>query len=343
MTARKLPNFFLARCCRIIFALSLLISGCGEAKDMVELAIDGPGRKQIDTSRMGVNNFFVDREFGSINDQYFEIKNVLRLRHIRVLFAWTTDVQPSPSVAPNYSFFDNIIAGAPAGVDILIVLAHTPSWMTNSANWIDGNPRKTWVEKWLKPTVRRYANASRVVGFEVWNEPDLTVLPSDAVLGLEDPANYFELLSDSAPFIRTTARGKKVVLAATRSIQQNFPNNLNYNRALRDYGATNFVDVWNIHYYGTSFESVITNSGVSSFLNSIGRPIWVTESGKTGPNSQLAYVETAWPYLDEKISGIERFYYYQFGETTPIEQNYGLRTTDASFPVSDLYVYLRDR
>jgi hypothetical protein len=77
-------------------------------------------------------------------------------------------------------------------------------------------------------------------------------------------------------------------------------------------------------------------------LNSIQKPIWLTESGEQGPNNQLAYVETAWPFLSDKVSGIQRFYYFEYGSTVPAEQNFGLRTTDSNFPVSDLYINLRD-
>lgn len=336
--AGKLRHSFLG----FILINSLLLCACGDATDLLDLALDPPGRKPIDTTRMGVNNFFIDPEFGTISEQFLEIRDTLGLRHIRVLFAWTTDVQPTPTSTPNYGLFDNIIAAIPPGVDITVVLAHTPSWIVNPSNWVSNNPRITWVEQWLRPTVARYANVAGIAGFEVWNEPDLTVVASDSALDLEDPDNYLELLLFGSRAIRELAPGKLVIIAATQSIQQNFPTNLDYNKRLADLGAAALVDVWNIHYYSTSFESVITSSGVQDFLNGLGMPIWITESGEQGPNNQLAYVETAWPFLREKVPAIDRIYYYQFGETTPVEQNFGLRTTDPVFPVSDLYVFLRD-
>ena len=334
-----------------LFLLSLLVPvflGCSSddvdsIDDVIDVTLDPPERRPIDPSIMGVNNFFVNREFGSIAEQFREIRSTLGLRYVRVLFAWTDAVQPTPSDEPDYSFYDDIIGSIPAGIEVDIVLAHTPSWMAQPANWVEGNPRLTWVRNWLLPTVERYAGAPGVSSWEVWNEPDTLFVDSDAALELSQPANYIELLAYANDVIRNEAPGTQIVLAATRSIQQNFPGNLNYNRSLRNFGAEDLVDIWNVHYYGEQFERVVQGGGVASFLNSIRLPIWITESGETGPNEQLSYVETAWPFLQDEIAGIERFYYYEFGSANAVQDNYGLRTTDPAFPVSDLYIHLRDR
>jgi hypothetical protein len=113
---------------------------------------------------------------------------------------------------------------------------------------------------------------------------------------------------------------------------------------LRDLGAADLVDVWNIHYYSRSFERVVQSNGIADFLNGLGKPVWITESGETGPTNQLDYAQTVWPFLRKEIPSIDRIYYYQFGETVlPVENNFGLRTTDPSFPVSDLYLRLQER
>ena len=325
--------------------LSLLLiqlsSACtSDGDELLELALDPPSRKSIDRSRTGVNNFFVNSEFGSIQSQYSEIRNTLGLRYVRVLFAWTNAVQPSPNAAPDYNFFDNILANIPSGVDVLITVVHTPDWMNDPANWIDGDPRKTWVDLWLRPTVARYAATPGVLAWQIWNEPDNTVVPSDIVLDLEDPANYFELLSMGSSVVRALDPSRLVLNAATRSIQQGGGGNLNYNKILQELGAESLVDIWAIHYYGEQFEQVVRGGGVADFVNSLSRPVWVTESGEVGPDRQRAYVETVWPFLDEKMPGrIERFYYYQFGETGAPENNFGLKMNGPVF-ISDLYAFL---
>ena len=331
---------------RILAMLLLTLcaySGCGsDAEELLDLAKDPPERKPINRSLTGVNNFFVNSEFGTISAQFEEIRDSLGLHMVRVLFAWDDNVQPSAGASPNYSFFDDIVEQIPSNVDVVVVLAHTPSWMTNSSNWIDGNPRKTWVERWVRPTVARYAGRRGIVGWEVWNEPDLTVVASDAALGLETAQNYFELLNLAAPVIRNLDPTRLVVIAATQSIQQKYSAPLDYNRVLRDLGAENLVDVWNIHYYGEQYENVVRNNGVAEFLNSLSTPIWVTESATQGVNNQLAYAERTWGFLRDEIPGIDRIYWYEFSSRSPVESTFGLRTTNQAFPVSDLYVHLRD-
>ena len=332
---------------RTLVGLLLLLASIGgigcDAQDLLDVALDPPKRKPIDTSIVGVNNFFVLDEFGSIEDQFLEIRDKLGIKFVRILFAWTDGVQSGPNAPLNYSFYDRIVESIPPGMDVVIVLAHTPTWITNPANWIENNPRITFALEWVRPTVRRYANNPRIIGWELWNEPDLTVVASDAALEVTIPEKYAELIAYSTNEVRRGDPGKLVVMGATRSIQQQFPTTLRFNKTLKDLGLEDMVDVWNVHYYGSNYESVVTTNGIRDFLNSLKIPIWITESGEQGPNKQLAYVETAWPFLKEKIPGIARFYYYEFASNAPIDQNYGLRTGDPALPVSDLYVYLRDR
>src|SRR5262249_11399576 len=152
---------------------------------------DQPGREDIDRSKLGVNNFFLNSEqFGSIPDQYSDITQTLKIRFVRILIAWTDGVQGSPGVSLNLGFADAILDNIPAGTDVLVVLSHTPNWMSDSSNWIDGDPRKTFVEKFVRPVVSRYAGHRGIVGWEVFNEPDLLTVPSDSSLGLDDPDNY---------------------------------------------------------------------------------------------------------------------------------------------------------
>lgn len=330
---------------RLILPLLLLGSlvACSsetdELLDLADLALDPPERQTIETSRLGVNAFFNKEGLGSTADQFLEIRDTLNLGSIRALFAWTTDTQPSPEAAIDYGFSDEIVASIPSGIDVLITIAHTPDWMTDSNNWIDGDPIGTWIERWLRPTVARYAGNPSVVGWQVFNEPDHLLVASDVSLGLTDAARYVELLTRSAEVIRSLDPGKLVVLAATRSIQQDGGNNLDYNKDLREFGAESLVDVWAIHYYGEQFERVIRNNGVSEFLNGLSKPIWITESGEMGLDNQLQYVETAWPFLRSEIRGLDRIYYYRFGENDAPETTFALKNTSG---LSNLYIRLRD-
>jgi hypothetical protein len=309
--------------------------------DGIDLA-QGVPRKQITRSKTGVNAFFNQAEFGTIEQQYREITQTLGIKHLRVLIDWNDQVQPTPSARPNLGLADDVLRSAPAGVDLLLILTNVPSWMANRANWIDGNPRTTFVRRWVEPIVARYGSNPAVVGFQIWNEPNFPGRFDNSVLQLEnDPANFVELVAQAHAAAKRIAPQKLVVNGATTAINQNFPNTLNYNRGMRDAGILSFTDKFAMHYYGRQYENVIRDNGVQDFLRSIPLPVWVTESGAQGIGEQLKYVEQTWPFLDDRTAGIERFYYYQMYERTPPQTTYALRNGSAQTPLSDLYVWLR--
>lgn len=301
-------------------------------------------RKQIDTSIMGVNAFANDSRFGTIGDQFQEVKNTLRLKYVRVLFAWDDNVQPSPSAAPNFSFYDDIASNLPRGTQAIVVLTGVPSWMNNSQNWVGASPRTTFVKKWVRKVAARYYRNSAIKAYQIWNEPNDSGNAHNELMGIQDsPANYVEMLKQSRKVIRKQKRIKSVVNAATTAINQGYPRALDYNNEMLAAGAENFVDAWAIHYYGSQYENVLRPGGVEDSLTSVTKPIWVTESGAKGINSQLEYVERTWPFLKARIPGIARFYLYQFTDATDAEETYGLKNLTEGFSISDLYIYLRDR
>lgn len=326
----------------VLVAVCCLACNSSDVKEAIDVA-DGVPRKTIDTDSLGVNAFANDGRFGSPVAQFNEVRSTLRLRFVRILVQWDSNAQPSKNSAPNFSFFDSLMAALPEGLDALLVVTGTPAWMSDADNWTGGDPRRTFVEEWLRPVVQRYGGNSRVIGFQIWNEPNQDS-QANRNLGLyESGATYVELLKISHSELRSIAPAKLVVTAATTAINQNYPESLNYNRAMRDAGAQDFSDVWAIHYYGKQYENLIRPGGVRDFANGLSQPIWVTESGAQGVNKQLAYGEEVWPYLQEKIPGIQRIYQYQFTDANPPESTYGLRNLSATAALSDLYVWLRDR
>lgn len=300
-------------------------------------------REQIDTNTMGVNAFANDLRFGDVRSQLREVKETLGLNHIRVLLHWNDQIQPRKRDRPQFGFYDQIIRSIPRGVDALIIINGLPSWMHDEQNWIDGNPRKTFVKKWARKVIRRYKRKRKVIGFQIWNEPNDSTNINNQVLGMDtSPENYVDLLRRSRKVTRRFARRKLVVGAATTSISQNFPETLDYNRELAALGAQELMDIWAIHYYSIRLETFFLG-GVGDFLDSVTRPIWVTESGEKGTTTQLEYVEQLWPFLSDQIPGIERFYYYRFTEDAPADVTFGLRNLTPGQELSDLYIHLRDR
>lgn len=328
-------------------ALVVVLSACNSSsvKDAIDVA-DGVPRKTINTEMLGANAFANDGRFGSISSQFRDVRDTLGLEEIRILFGWDDNVQPTPQSALNFSFYDDLVAKLPPGVRALIVVRGVPSWVSNPSNWVDGNPRTTFIEDFVRPCVQRYGSDSQVVGFQIWNEPNMpsSSNPDNGLLDLElSPVNYVEMLARAFSIVQDLAPSKLVVSAATTAINQNYPATLNYNKDMLAAGAEDFLDVWGVHYYGKQYENVIRSGGVQDFLNGLTRQIWITESGAQGVNSQLAYGEEVWPFLMERVPGIARIYVYQYTEATPADVSYGLRTLDPSFPVSDLYIHLRER
>ncbi|NMC64421.1 MAG: cellulase family glycosylhydrolase [SAR324 cluster bacterium] len=329
----------------LIFILCIfLLNSCNSShlEDAIGLA-QGIPRKTIDTNLMGVNAFMNDSRFSSPRAQFQELRDILRLKYVRMLVNWNDGVQASPEAQPDFSWSDSVIGDIPEGIDALIIINGLPSWMSDSSYWINGNPRKTFIERWFKPIVARYSNNPHIVGWQVWNEPNMQSNPENALLGFNNPENYVEMLGLAYSVAKDLSPSKLVINAATTAINQNFPETRDYNRAMRDAGADNFVDVWAIHYYGKQFENIVREGGVADFCNGLNKEIWITESGAMGVNEQLAYVEQAWPYLSEKIDRLGRIYYYQFTEASSPESTYGLRNLSSTASLSDLYIWLRDR
>jgi hypothetical protein len=301
-------------------------------------------RKTIPYNILGINAFANEPQFGTIRSQYREVKSTLGIRKVRILMAWNDQVQPSPSVEPTFVFYDDLVSALPSGVEALLILTDVPSWMNDSRNWIGGNPRRTFVEKWVTKVVARYARRSRVGGFQIWNEPNNPDFAENNTLDvLTKPDNYVELLALAHTAAKSIAPRKKVINGATTAIAQNYPNTLNYNKAILNAGALAFTDAFAIHYYGKNIERVLLAGGVADVLKQVTKPIWVTESGAQGINKQREHAERIFPFLTSKIPSIARIYLYQFTESSPASSTYGLRNLTPGFSISDLYILLRDR
>ncbi len=332
----------------ISFFTSLTLTSCNssdvkDAIDDVQDVVDVK-RKPIDTTRLGTNAFVNDTRFGSITSQFREVRDVIRLKYVRVLMRWDDAVQGSPTSEPNFSFYDSIVNELPEGLDAIVVLTGVPRWMSSSSNWVTGDPRVTFVERWVRKVVDRYKGNPRISGFEIWNEPNMVSDNENSILRLSSsPENYVEMLARAYSVVKDIAPGKKVIMAATTAINQNFPDTFRYNKAMRDAGVLNFTDVFNIHYYGRQFENVVRDGGIQDFLNGLGKGIYITETGSQGPSGQLKYGEEVWPFLMEKVPSIQRVYQYQFTDSAPAESSYGMRLLSGPSPFSDLYVFLRDR
>lgn len=299
-------------------------------------------RKDIRKADTGLNAFFNDQRFGTIAQQMKEVRSTLGIRTIRILLAWNDDVQPTPTSPVNFSFYDDIMRSVPRGTRVLVILTGVPSWMSRSANWDREGIHATVVRRWVRPVVRRYRARSSVFGWQLWNEPNDKNNSQNELLGFVDhPEQYVSFLNRAATAVRRLHRTQKIVSAATTAINQNYPETLDYNRGLIASGISSRISVFAFHYYGTQIERVLIPDGVADFLNSVRRPLWMTESGRQGFEGQRDYVLRLWPFLRENIRGIRLMFYYQFTEGTDAQASYGLRNIDRNNGYSDLYYYLK--
>jgi hypothetical protein len=301
-------------------------------------------RRPLPYSLLAINAFVNEPRFGSIRSQFREVNSTLGIKKVRVLLVWNDQAQPTPDATPSFGFSDQILNSLPVGTEALVIITGVPSWMKNSKNWIGGNPRATFAELWVKKVVSRYAKKGRVTAFQIWNEPNNPDFKENVTLDvLTKPENYVELLALSYNAVKSVAPRKLVVSGATTAIAQNFPATLNYNKSMVKAGALSFADIYAIHYYGKSIERVLLPGGVAEFVNSLTKPVWVTETGAQGVNKQLEYAERIFAFLKAKMPRIARIYIYQFTESTPAATTYGLRNATPGASVSDLYINLRNR
>ncbi len=323
----------------LVFTLILLVFGACLDKEKIESVLKDPPRKELPRSKLGINAFFNDSRFGTIKNQADDVTKNLKFKKIRVLLRWDDKSHPSPKVSPNFTFLDSILREISKNVDIILVTTGLPSWMSDRKNWIQDNPRVSFITYWLDPLLEYVKRAPLIKAVQVWNEPNDKSLTENAVMGFKSPSNYYELLAYSRDLFNSKRVNKALVNAATTAINQNSNNALEYNKDLISLGAHRLVDKWAVHIYGSQFEKFFVKGGIKDVLSRVRKPILVTESGARGINKQLEYGERVWPFLVENLRNLEVIYIYTYTEDAPPDGTYGLRNL-SKFPFSDLYLKL---
>ncbi|MCS6894454.1 MAG: glycoside hydrolase family 5 protein, partial [Deltaproteobacteria bacterium] len=319
-------------------------TGCqiDETTKKAKAIVDKPPRKTIPYKLLALNAFFNDPRFGSLYYQVTDVLRNLKLNRLRVLIRWDDKAHPSPEMRPNFALLEEILNSLPQDAKVLIVTTGTPTWMSDSSNWLSENPRKTFIELWFKPLIQFLFTRTQVEAIQIWNEPNDMDQVENRIMAFKDSGKYFELLKACSEFLKSSGQQIRILNGATTAINQGGHGALNYNKELVKLGAHHLVDAWAIHFYGMQFERVFKNGGVADVLKRVKKPLWITESGARGINNQLEYGERVWPFLAENFEFLARIYIYTYTEDAPSDQTYGLRNLSTR-PYSDLYLHLLER
>ncbi|MGH8302164.1 MAG: GH39 family glycosyl hydrolase, partial [Steroidobacteraceae bacterium] len=224
---------------------------------------------------------------------------------LREDFRWDL-IEPSPGVF-DFSYYDHfMLFAAQAGMHILPVLYHAPSWAEPSFSTLPSDP--TAFAQYVAAVIGRYGtngsffkqypnlSGSAIQTWELWNEP---YYDTDAN-GNYDPAAYARLVKAAAIAGRAADPNAKFLLAAEMQSAQDAHGNWQWwtdalYQAVPD--LNNYFDAVAVHPYGsanTPLAPIIAGQPYASYDNMLriedihqqflahnaaDKPFWITEIG----------------------------------------------------------------
>jgi hypothetical protein len=211
--------------------------------------------------------------------------------------------------------------------DILMVLAGTPAWATDTpgavalpvpgASGMPTNP--VFWDEWVTAVATRYKG--RITAYQPWNEANLTTFSTGSAKEMAD-------LTKRAYDIIKAIDPNATVVAPSTGTRLGGPFHKFYPQFLNELKARNWpVDVWAAHTYpyslGTPVDRAVLAKQWIAMLQAAGAPnlpLWDTENnfGLKGPGAfpdadiigPRAGEWTARTYLDALRLGISRVYWY---------------------------------
>lgn len=274
--------------------MTLTFAGCEGATETALV-----GGHEVPYAKLGMNVFPRNTAFGDPNTQMADIK-AMGIEFVRINLWFDTLYMPTASSSPDFTRLDAAVnAARNNGLQIVAILAYIPDWLKGNGNW-----KTTYLNSYVIPVVNRYKD--RIDYWEIWNEPD-----EEIVTGALNkfPEDYFDLIKKTAPTIRALDPGCTILSAATANIVADGVAKWNWTQTLLDLGLKNYVDVLNFHYYG-DLEYELSGLG-GPMVEKAGMRVWVTETGRTGFDGQMAYFERNMPYIDKSINP-ERIFWYAY-------------------------------
>jgi hypothetical protein len=330
---------------------------------------------------LGVNVFLEQEPDPRVRQRSLELLQAAGVGWIRQQLPWE-QLEPTAKgvyVDPTYggstwAKFDDIIERANAlGIQVVFRIDTSPRW-ARSPDARDGesppvNDQDYW--DFLTAVATRYQG--RVLGYQIWNEPNLSI-----EWGGQPPnaADYDRLLAGAADRIRAADPNAVVLMAAlapTLTEDASAENELIYLQQLYDIGIPSSVDALAVQAYGLRGgpdDPRIDRSDVTFSRPELvrqlmvqngdaGRPIWATEVGwnvnppsmpvqrfgRVTPILQARYtarvfdrVETDWPWMQRLA-----VWYWKRPDASNGDQDwYWFRIADPAFQLQPAYFALRD-
>jgi hypothetical protein len=153
-----------------------------------------------------------------------------------------------------------------------IPFTHNSGWVQSPGVEVLKRPEKqSYLKEYVTQLLTRFANDKRVVGWDVWNEPDNWDGGAKARPGLE-PTNKIELVEALLPQVFAWARAANPSQPLTSAVWRDTWNHMS---ALSTTERTQLEnsDVVSFHCYANSGELV----KAISTLKKLDRPLWCTE------------------------------------------------------------------
>jgi polysaccharide biosynthesis protein PslG len=343
--------------------------------------MDGPSAPSRQAPVVGVNVFLEQEVDPSKRQRSLELLRAAGVGYIRQQLPWE-QIEPTAKgdyVDPTYggstwSKFDDIVDRAQAlGLQVVLRLDTSPRWALPPGAPDGLGPPIRYTDYWdfVEAVATRYRG--RVLAYQVWNEPNLSIEWGGRA---PSAADYARLLAGASERIKRADPNALVLMAAlapTLTEDASARNDLLYLQELYDAGARGSVDALTVQAYGLRGgpdDPRVDRSDVTFSRPRLVRevmlrngdadhPLWATEVGwnvnppdlaeqrfgRVTPTLQARYTVRAfaraqahWPWLQRMT-----IWYWKRPDLTNQGQDwYWFRLADPDFELQPVYFAVRD-
>jgi polysaccharide biosynthesis protein PslG len=250
---------------------------------------------------------------------------------VRMQFTWH-DLEPyqGAPLVPRLPGYQRVIDGAnERGLNVLVNVSHAPGWALTGDPYLPANPEA------FADFMGRLAGhfAGQVTAWQIWNEPNLV----DEIHQQASPEGYLELVRQASPAVRQADPDALIVspgLGPTSLMYDDWALDdawyLEYLLGLNNGEIVNYFDVIALHAYGAGnspdnywpgnpaanpgwvegpefyFRRAEEMRRIIEFAGINDKPVWITETGWTLPNSNPQYGYGAWMTEDLQAAYVSR-------------------------------------